>query len=100
MATFKRKQVGLVQTSLPGQKESLLDKTRDSINRRLKALEAGSVKEIRCNHEAGAVAQAVERQVRQGMELVLSSGIVIWKSDRTSKNRCGIITGRLPLPHG
>ena len=44
VATFKRKQVGLVQTSLPGQKESLLDKTRDSINRRLKALEAGSVK--------------------------------------------------------
>lgn len=74
VATFKRKQVGLVQTSLPGQKESLLDKTRDSINRRLKALEAGSVKEIRCNHEAGAVAQAVERQVRQGMELVLVSG--------------------------
>lgn len=74
VASFKRKQVGLIQTSLPGQKESLLDKTRDSINQRLKALEAGSVKEIRCNHEAGAVAQAVDRQIRQGVELVLISG--------------------------
>lgn len=74
VATFKRKQVGLVQTSLPGQKEALLDKTRDSINARLAALGGGSVKEMRCAHDAGAVAQAVERQVRQGAEMVLVSG--------------------------
>ena len=74
VATFKRKQVALIQTSLPGQKEAVLDKTRDSINARLAALGGASVKETRCAHEVGAVAQAVERHVRQGAELVLISG--------------------------
>lgn len=74
VATFKRKRVGLVQTSLPGQKEALLDKTRAALDARLAALGAEPVHETRCAHDARAVAQAVARQLGQGAELVLVSG--------------------------
>jgi len=74
VATFKRKRVGLVQTSLPGQKEALLDKTRAALDARLEALGIDPVREARCAHDARSVAQSIARQLGQGAELVLVSG--------------------------
>ncbi|WP_366552590.1 molybdopterin-binding/glycosyltransferase family 2 protein [Aquibaculum sediminis] len=74
VAAFQRKKVALVQTSLPGQKEALLDKTHEAIKQRLAALGIESLKESRCAHDSAAVAQAVARKVGEGAELVLVSG--------------------------
>ncbi len=66
------KRVGLVQTTLPGLKPSILDKTREVTNQRLAALDCPPVRELRCPHEQAAVTQAI-RQL-DDCDIVLISG--------------------------
>lgn len=72
VAPLKSKRVGLVQTTLPGLKPSILDKTTEVTNRRLAALDCPPVEELRCPHRAEAVSQAVDRL--DDCDIVLVSG--------------------------
>lgn len=74
VARFAAKRVGLVQTRLPGQKESLLDKTRDALDARLAALGSAACLERRCGHEEGEVARELAALRSAGCEILLVSG--------------------------
>ena len=74
VARFRARQVGLVQTRLPGIKESVLDKTVDVMNGRLAAMGCPAATELRCDHEPAAVAAAIADLRRGGAEMVLVAG--------------------------
>jgi molybdenum cofactor cytidylyltransferase len=74
VARFRARQVGLVQTRLPGIKESVLDKTFDVMNGRLAAMGCPAATELRCDHEPAAVAAAIADLRRGGAEMVLVAG--------------------------
>ena len=74
IAAFAPRQVGLVQTRLPGLKESLLEKTVNAVNARLAALDCPPVLEVRCAHRADEVAGAIAALRAQGAEITLVSG--------------------------
>ena len=74
VAAYLPRQVGLVQTSLPGTKPGLLDKTRQAVDARLSALDCAPAEELRCTHEETAVARAIEALVADGCEIILVSG--------------------------
>ncbi len=72
VAPLKSKHVGLVQTTLPGLKPSILDKTSEVTNRRLAALDCPPVRELRCPHVSSAVSQAINSL--DDCDIVLVSG--------------------------
>ncbi len=74
VAALRPRPVGLVQTSLPGMKESILDKTRRVVDARLAALGGAPAEELRCRHDTAEVAAAIETLRARGAELVLVSG--------------------------
>lgn len=74
VAAFAPRRVGLVQTTLPGLKPSILDKTRDATNARLSTLGCPPAEERRCAHEENAVAEATRALLDAGCDLVLISG--------------------------
>lgn len=74
LASFRPRRVGLIQTTLPGLKPSILDKTVEAIDGRVVPLGCPPVTERRCPHEAGAVAAAIEAMRRDGAELILVAG--------------------------
>lgn len=74
IAPFAPRRVALVQTLLPGLKESLLDKMLAVVNARLAALDCPPARETRCGHGTAEVAQAVAAQRDAGAEIVLVSG--------------------------
>ena len=59
VAGLKPKNAGLIQTRLPGTKESVLDKTVESMRIRLTALDSTLARELRCGHEEAEVASAI-----------------------------------------
>jgi molybdenum cofactor cytidylyltransferase len=71
---FQKKNAGLVQTSLPGTKEAVLDKTREAVDRRLAALDCPPALEKRVTHDPQAVAAALADLRDQGADLLLVSG--------------------------
>ncbi|WP_119165402.1 NTP transferase domain-containing protein [Algihabitans albus] len=74
VAPFAAKRVGLVQTRLPGQKERLLDKTRDALDARLAALGSAACLERRCGHQEAEVAEGLAALRSAGCEILLVSG--------------------------
>ncbi|MEX0924255.1 MAG: molybdopterin-binding/glycosyltransferase family 2 protein [Rhodovibrionaceae bacterium] len=74
IAAFSVRKVGLLQTTLPGTKESLLDKGRESIETRLAALGCPPPEERRCGHTTGAVADAIAELATAGCEILLIAG--------------------------
>ncbi len=74
VAPFAPRRVGLVQTRLPGQKDSLLDKTRAALDGRLAALGSAACLELRCEHTEAAVAAALDRLRAADCEILLVSG--------------------------
>jgi molybdenum cofactor cytidylyltransferase len=74
IAPFVTRRVSLVQTSLPGIKPGLLDKTRRAVDARLAALDCPSAEEVRCAHDEAEVAEAIEALMARGCEIVLVSG--------------------------
>ena len=74
LAELAPRQVGLVQTALPGTKPGLLDKTRAAVDARLSALDCPPALERRCDHRAGAVAESVTALLAEGCRLVLVAG--------------------------
>ena len=74
VAPFAEMRAALIQTTLPGLKPSILDKTREAAAARLESLGCTLTGESRVPHETGAVGQAVEAAVAQGTDMVLISG--------------------------
>jgi molybdenum cofactor cytidylyltransferase len=74
VAAFRSRSVGLIQTRLPGIKESVLDKTVDVINGRLAALGCPPASESRCPHDTAALAAAIVDTRGRGTEMVLIAG--------------------------
>jgi molybdenum cofactor cytidylyltransferase len=74
VAAFVPRDVALIQTRLPGFKESILDKTRQVTEQRLTALGCRLVSEERCEHTVAALAPYIAAAVRQGADLVFVHG--------------------------
>jgi molybdenum cofactor cytidylyltransferase len=74
VAPFLPRSVGLVQTRLPGLKESILDKTREVTERRLQALGCRLVLEERCGHATGELAPLIRDMLGHGIEILLIHG--------------------------
>ena len=74
LAAFEPMSAALVQTRLPATKETVLDKTTRVLRSRIEALGGHVADETRCDHDAGAVAEAVAHALDAGAGLVLIAG--------------------------
>ena len=74
IAAFQPKKVALLSTELPGQKSSLLDKNRSSLEARLVPLSGTLVFERRLAHDADQVADALRAANEAGAELLFVFG--------------------------
>ncbi len=74
VAAFRARAIGLIQTRLPGVKESVLDKTADVMNGRLTNLGCPPAMEMRCDHDPAALAAAITETRCRGAEMVLVAG--------------------------
>jgi molybdenum cofactor cytidylyltransferase len=74
VAAFRARAAGLIQTRLPGLKETILDKTRDVTSGRLAALGCTLAHETRCAHAIEALAGAIRDVLGRGVDLVLIHG--------------------------
>jgi molybdenum cofactor cytidylyltransferase len=74
VAPFRARAAGLIQTRLPGLKETILDKTREVTLGRLAALDCRLAQEARCAHATQTLAAAIREMIGQGIELVLIHG--------------------------
>lgn len=74
VAPFVPRSVGLVQTRLPGLKESVLDKTRQVTEGRLAALGCRLVFEERCAHETNDLASTIRDALGHGIDILLIHG--------------------------
>ncbi|MDF1793295.1 MAG: molybdopterin-binding/glycosyltransferase family 2 protein [Thalassobaculaceae bacterium] len=71
---YQATRVGLVQSRLPGTKESVLDSTMEVTRSRLHAMASEICHEIRCDHATDALAAAIDETMNQGARLILVSG--------------------------
>jgi molybdenum cofactor cytidylyltransferase len=74
VAPFRALSFGLVQTRLPGLKETILDKTREVTLGRLAALGCRLVCEERCAHGTAALAAAIRDAFGHGIDMLLIHG--------------------------
>ncbi|MGH6947042.1 MAG: molybdopterin-binding protein, partial [Kiloniellales bacterium] len=74
LAPFRARRTGLVQTRLPGMKESLLEKTSSALDARLARLGSPPAEERRVAHRAEAVSGALKELAAEGCDLLLVSG--------------------------
>src|SRR5271165_1683263 len=74
VAPFRALSVGLIQTRLPGLKESILDKTKEVTEGRLSALGCKLVFEGRCAHQTGSLANTIRDAFEYGIEMLLIHG--------------------------
>ncbi len=66
--------IGLIQTRLPGTKESVLDKTSKVTALRIKDLGSQVLEETRCKHQVTDVASALNDLRTQGTDFILIAG--------------------------
>ena len=74
IAPLRAKRAALIQTRLPGLKETILEKTAATTRERLAALGSSLVHERRCDHTAEALAPEITLAIRAGANLVLIAG--------------------------
>ena len=74
VAPFRRLSVGLIQTRLPGLKESILDKTRQVTESRLAALGCTLKFEERCSHAIAELAPLIRDAMGHGIDILLVHG--------------------------
>jgi molybdenum cofactor cytidylyltransferase len=74
VAAFRALSVGMIQTRLPGLKESILDKTREVTIGRLAALGCTLALERRCAHRSGELAVEIAAAIGEGIDLLLIHG--------------------------
>ncbi len=74
LAAYKPMNAGLVLTSVEGMKESILDKTSETVRTRLAALDSTLGIELRCRHRQDEIAAAVGSLKAQGYSPILVFG--------------------------
>ena len=74
IATFKPVNVGLIQTKLPGIRDSVLNKTRLTLETRLERLGCQLTIERRCTHDETAIGGALKELREEGCQLFLIIG--------------------------
>ena len=74
VAPYRGRSVGLIQTRLPGTKESVLDKTTDVLSQRVTALGGTVAEERRCGHATDEIEQAIRALTQSGSAMVLITG--------------------------
>ncbi|MEQ8817691.1 MAG: molybdopterin-binding/glycosyltransferase family 2 protein [Thalassobaculum sp.] len=74
VALYRPTRVGLVQSRLPGTKESVLDSTLEVTRTRLHPMNSEICHEARCEHATAAIAKAIETTLQNGAQMVLVSG--------------------------
>jgi molybdenum cofactor cytidylyltransferase len=74
VAAFRPLKVGLVATTLPSLKPSVMDKTRHLLEERLAPAGARLTAEARVAHDAGAVAAALRKRKDAGDDIVIAFG--------------------------
>jgi len=74
VAPFVPRQAALISTRLPGMKPSLLDKNREALEARLKALGSAVTFERRVPHDIGPVADAIAAAAESGADPILLFG--------------------------
>src|SRR5271166_3243878 len=74
VAVFQARAAGLIQTRLPGLKESILDKTREVTLGRLTALGCELALEERCAHTTAELASRIRHAIGRGIDLLLIHG--------------------------
>lgn len=74
IAPFRPKTFGLIQTRLPGTKETVLDKTSTVLTARIEGLDGKLSREERCAHDTVAVARIIAEMTASGCDIVLVAG--------------------------
>lgn len=74
VAPFRRKRIGLIQTTLPGVKPTVLDKTVGTTRARIEAVGSILVCELRCAHEEDAIAAVIAETRDHDCGIVLIAG--------------------------
>lgn len=74
VANFRAKRVGLIQTRLPGLKESVIQKTVDTTRARVAALGSTLAADTIVAHDQSAIAAAIEAQRAAGCDPILVMG--------------------------
>ena len=74
IAPLSARRVALIQTRLPGLKETILDKTVATTRNRLAALGSSLAHERRCDHASEALAPEIAAAIEAGAEIVLVAG--------------------------
>src|SRR5438128_1850540 len=74
VAPFQPRRAALIQTRLPGLKETILDKTRAVTEQRLAGLATSLVAEERCAHDAADLAPRITAAISGGADIVLVHG--------------------------
>ncbi|HVJ53232.1 MAG TPA: molybdopterin-binding/glycosyltransferase family 2 protein [Aliidongia sp.] len=74
VAPFRGRPVALIQTTLPGLKPGVLDKTVEITRRRLEGIGCTLMAETRTEHRPEPVGTAIRAMIDQGAELVLVAG--------------------------
>jgi molybdenum cofactor cytidylyltransferase len=74
VAPFRPTRVGLVQTLLPGTKDSVLDSTLEVTRSRLHPMVSELCHEVRCGHTRVEIGKAIEACLKAEAELILISG--------------------------
>jgi molybdenum cofactor cytidylyltransferase len=74
VAPFRPLRAGLLQTTLPGLREQVLDKTVATLSHRLADLGSTLERELRCAHDEAAVAAGIAELRDAGAELILVLG--------------------------
>ncbi len=83
IAPYRARAVALIQTRLPGLKESVLDKTTENIDHRLVRMGAAPARERRCPHAVPALAAAIRAALdaRAGMILIAGASAITDRRD-------------------
>ncbi len=74
LAPLRARTVGLIQTRLPGTRESVLDSTTGAVATRLARLDGALAAEVRCAHTRTEVAEAVGQLHGRGCDTILVAG--------------------------
>ena len=74
LAALEARTVGLIQTRLPGTRESVLDSTTGAVATRLARLDGALAAEVRCVHSSAEVAEAVGQLHGRGCDTILIAG--------------------------
>ena len=74
VAPYLDKRVTLIQSRLPGTKETVLNSTLEATNFRLQNLGISELNEARCNHDQNSLSELIIQAVKKQAELILISG--------------------------